>query len=87
MSKAARKSFTDAITCLQALPPQVMTADEAPSYPGVKSRFDEYLATHINYTLSIHFTADFLAWHRFYIHSFEQDLKNHCGYTGHLYVN
>lgn len=84
MPQAARISFTDAVTCLQNLPPQVMTAEEAPLYPGVKSRYDEYLATHINYTLVIHFTADFLAWHRFFIHSFEQDLKNHCGYTGYL---
>lgn len=82
MSEAQRKSYTDAVTCLQNMPPQVMTAAEAPSYPGVKSRHDEYVATHINYTLVIHGTADFLAWHRFFIHSYEQDLKNHCGYTG-----
>ncbi|KAL1306307.1 hypothetical protein AAFC00_004390 [Neodothiora populina] len=84
MPKQMRKSYTDAVMCLQNTPPQVMTAAEAPSYPGIKSRYDEYLATHINYTLQIHFTADFLAWHRFYIHSYEQDLKNLCGYTGHL---
>ena len=83
MPKPMRKSYTDAVTCLQKLPPQVMTTEQSLLYPGVKSRFDEYLATHINYTLQIHFTADFLAWHRFYIHSYEQDLKK-CGYTGNL---
>lgn len=84
MTKANRKSYTDAVTCLQNLAPQRMTAAQAAQYPGVKSRYDEYIATHINYTLSIHFTADFLAWHRYFIHNYEQDLKNLCGYTGVL---
>lgn len=82
MPPAMRKNYTDAVQCLQKLPPQVMTAEQASTYPGVKSRYDEYLATHINLTLVIHFTADFLAWHRYFIHSYEQDLKKHCGYTG-----
>lgn len=84
MSREMRKNFTDSVICLQTLPPQVMTEEEAPSYPGIRTRYDEYLATHINLTLFIHDTADFLAWHRFYIHSFEQDLRNLCGYTGYL---
>ncbi|KAK3670366.1 hypothetical protein LTR78_009719 [Recurvomyces mirabilis] len=82
LSPETRKSFTDAVTCLTKLPPTHMTADEAPNYPGVKSRHDEYVATHINYTLNIHDTADFFAWHRTFIHFWEQDLKNLCGYTG-----
>ena len=84
MSSDSRKSFTDAVTCLQNLPPQSMTSDEASTYPGVKSRHDEYVATHINYTYIIHGTADFFAWHRTFIHFYEQDLKNLCGYTGVL---
>lgn len=50
----------------------------------MKSRYDEYVATHINYTYNIHETADFLAWHRFFIHSLEQDLIHYCNYTGRL---
>lgn len=102
MSQELRKGFTNAVTCLQNLPPQRMTADEASTYPGVKSRYDEcvelfqvlfgfcsliatrYVATHINYTLNIHDTADFLAWHRGYIHYLEQDLQNLCDYQGKL---
>lgn len=84
LPKATRKSFTDAVVCLQKMSPQRMTAAEAPQYPGVKSRFDEFVATHINYTMNIHDTADFFAWHRAFIHFLEQDLKNLCGYTGVL---
>lgn len=79
---ATRKNFTDAVLCLQAMDPQVMTTAESDDYPGVKSRFDEYVATHINYTMNIHDTADFLAWHRAFVHYLEQDLKDLCGYTG-----
>lgn len=84
MSKPERKSLTDAFMCLQNMAPQVMTDAESANYPGIKSRYDEYVATHINYTTNIHMTADFLAWHRFFTFNMEQDLKNMCGYTGNL---
>jgi tyrosinase len=45
LPRATRKSFTDAVICLQKMEPQVMTAGQAAAYPGVKSRFDEYVAT------------------------------------------
>ncbi|KAH0209235.1 Di-copper centre-containing protein, partial [Aureobasidium melanogenum] len=84
MSKEDRKSFTDAATCLMNTPPQRMHADQAADYPGIKSRHDEYVATHINLTMHIHATADFLGWHRHFIKHYEQDLQNLCGYTGTL---
>lgn len=80
MSNEHRKSFTDAIMCLK----QVPSSADGTAYPGVKSRYDEYVATHINMTMSIHVTADFLAWHRNFIWEWENDLINTCGYTGSL---
>lgn len=80
MSNEDRKSFTDAIMCLKEVP----TTADASVYPGVKSRYDEYVATHINMTMNIHVTADFLAWHRNFIWEWENDLINTCGYTGNL---
>jgi len=80
MSNEDRKSFTDAITCLKQVPTTVDTT----AMPGVVSRYDEYVATHINMTMNIHVTADFLAWHRNYIWEWENDLINTCGYTGNL---
>jgi tyrosinase len=84
MSNEMRKEFTDAVTCLKNMAPQVMTAAQSADFPGVKSRYDEYVATHIENTFKIHATADFLAWHRHFIYTFEQDLKTSCGYTGTL---
>jgi tyrosinase len=40
------------------------------------------MSRHVNYTYNIHDTADFFAWHRGFVHFFEQDLRNLCGFTG-----
>ena len=79
MPSFMRKQFTDAVTCLHGKPSQM----SAP-YPGVKSRYDDYVALHIEQDRFVHFTATFLSWHRYVIWSFEQDLKKMCGYTGSL---
>ena len=76
MAKEERKSFTDAVQCLHHIPYHRMTDAQKVDYPGVFTRYDEYVATHIQFTEKIHMTADFLAWHRFFIHSLEQDLRN-----------
>lgn len=34
-------------------------------------------------TLSIHFTGNFLAWHRWFLYEYEQALRNECGYKGY----
>ncbi|KAJ6033027.1 hypothetical protein N7444_010798 [Penicillium canescens] len=55
-----------------------------PSYqgPGAKTRYDDFVATHLNQTLFIHRTGTFLGWHRFFIHEFEQALRDDCGCAG-----
>ncbi|GKZ31311.1 hypothetical protein AbraIFM66950_011705 [Aspergillus brasiliensis] len=78
-----RKEFTDAIVCLQSLPTNI-SAEEKETFQGVQTRYDEFVATHINLTAHIHVTADFLAWHRFFIHAFENALRVECNYTGTL---
>ncbi|RMX70895.1 hypothetical protein D0869_16188, partial [Hortaea werneckii] len=83
MSNDQRKAFTDAIACLQDTEPRYTTAG-SDAYPGVYTRYDEFVATHINMTYHIHGTADFLAWHRNFIHEFEAALGETCGYTGTL---
>ncbi|KAH7024820.1 uncharacterized protein B0I36DRAFT_366729 [Microdochium trichocladiopsis] len=52
--------------------------------PGAKSRYDDFVAVHINQTLTIHFTGNFLSWHRYYIHAFESALRDECRFTGSL---
>ncbi|BCS11166.1 tyrosinase [Aspergillus luchuensis] len=83
LSLAARKEFTDAIVCLQSLPTNI-SAEEKETFQGVQTRYDEFVATHINLTEHIHVTADFLAWHRFFLYAFENALRFECNYTGTL---
>ena len=43
---------------------------------------------HINQTLSIHATANFLSWHRYFTWTYEKALRDECGYTGYQpYLN
>lgn len=74
-----RKAYTDAVVCLQNLP---STLDNS-VYPGAQNRYDDFLTTHINYTLTIHISGLFLSWHRNFIYLYEQALRNECGYDGY----
>ncbi|RAO71186.1 uncharacterized protein BHQ10_007198 [Talaromyces amestolkiae] len=77
-STKQKKAYINAVLCLQSKP------SKTPSdlVPGAKTRYDDFVATHINQTLEIHYTGTFLAWHRYFTWEFEQTLINECGYTG-----
>ncbi|KAI6782244.1 uncharacterized protein J7T54_008330 [Emericellopsis cladophorae] len=79
LSKTQRKAYTDAVLCLQEKPART----PAEVAPGAKTRFDDYVATHINQTLQIHYTGNFLVWHRYYTWLYERALRDECGYTGY----
>ncbi|KAK8013273.1 hypothetical protein PG991_009544 [Apiospora marii] len=78
LSTTERKSYTDAVLCLQKLPARTPTS----LVPGARTRFDDFLASHINQTQTIHYTGTFMAWHRWFTFQFEQALKNECGHQG-----
>ncbi|BCR96037.1 tyrosinase family protein [Aspergillus luchuensis] len=77
-SKPEKKDYINSVLCLQKLPART------PSHlaPGAKTRYDDFLATHINQTLEIHYTGTFLAWHRYFTFEFEQALRDECHYAG-----
>ncbi|KAI0542229.1 hypothetical protein GGR58DRAFT_300870 [Xylaria digitata] len=78
LSSAEKKQYIAAVKCLQSKP---STAD--PSFaPGARTRYDDFVAVHINQTLSIHGTGNFLTWHRYFTFAYETALRNECGYTG-----
>ena len=79
LSKTERKAYTDAVLCLQSKPART----PASIMPGAKTRFDDYVGTHINQTLFIHYTGTFLGWHRYFTWQYEQALRNECGYKGY----
>ncbi|PWY86789.1 tyrosinase [Aspergillus heteromorphus CBS 117.55] len=83
LSLDSRKEFTDAVQCLQNRPTNI-SAEAKKTFPGVQTRYDEFVATHINLTEYIHVNADFLAWHRYFIYTFEKALREECNYSSTL---
>lgn len=52
-TRKEKKAYINSVLCLQDLPSQ--TPNELA--PGTKSRYDDFVATHINQTLIIHYTV------------------------------
>ncbi|PVH67724.1 putative tyrosinase, partial [Cadophora sp. DSE1049] len=78
LSTTERVAYTNAVLCLQNKTASTPTS----LIPGVRTRYDDFVGTHINQTLRIHYTGTFLAWHRYFTWNYEQALRNECGYTG-----
>ncbi|KAK3690550.1 hypothetical protein B0T22DRAFT_499870 [Podospora appendiculata] len=79
LSKQERLAYVNAVKCLQSLPPRT----PASVAPGSKSRFDDFTVTHIQQTLSIHYSGIFQPWHRWFVYQYEKALCDECGYTGY----
>ncbi|KAI9802053.1 MAG: hypothetical protein M1833_001974 [Piccolia ochrophora] len=74
-----RREYIDALNCLMEKPPITPPSEAS----GVRSRYDDLVATHINQTLAIHGTANFLGWHRYFTWTLEKALREECGYKGY----
>lgn len=73
-----RLDYINAVKCLQSKPartPQSLA-------PGAKTRYDDFVAVHINQTMTIHYTGTFLSWHRYYTWLYEDALQTECGFKG-----
>ncbi|KAK8112900.1 hypothetical protein PG984_013426 [Apiospora sp. TS-2023a] len=79
LPKDQRLDYTRAVQCLMNLPANT-PSDYA---PGAKSRYDDFVVTHINHTLDAHYTGNFMAWHRWFIYTYETALRDECGYKGY----
>ncbi|KAI0132820.1 hypothetical protein BJ170DRAFT_615493 [Xylariales sp. AK1849] len=79
LSLQQRKDYIDAVLCLQSLPAK----SDPTVVPGARSRFDDFVAVHIQMSGSIHATANFLTWHRYFTWTYEKALREECGYTGY----
>lgn len=83
MSKADRKSYIAAVQCLRNLP----SKSDKSWAPAAKTRFDDFVAIHVNQTMFIHGNGLFLTWHRYFVWAYEQALRNECGYKGYQPVS
>jgi tyrosinase len=78
LSKSDKQAYIKAVKCLQSKPGK----GSAEFAPGAKTRFDEFVATHINVTSTIHYTGNFLSYHRYYTWLYEEALRHECGFKG-----
>jgi tyrosinase len=78
LSKRERLAYINAVKCLQSKPSKYPSGEA----PGAKSRYDDFVVVHIKQTLEIHYTANFLSWHRWFTWAYETALREECGYTG-----
>ncbi|KAK7984787.1 hypothetical protein PG996_005974 [Apiospora saccharicola] len=78
LSDGEKRAYITAVRCLTSSPSKL----DQTKYPGAKTRFDDFVAVHINQTMTIHGTGNFLSWHRYYTWAYEQALRNECGYNG-----
>lgn len=79
LSAAQRKNFVAAVNCLTTKPSILPNG----TVPGAHSIYDDFTWVHVRMTNFIHMTGNFLAWHRYFIYVYEQELQK-CGYNGNL---
>ncbi|KAK2597212.1 hypothetical protein N8I77_013073 [Diaporthe amygdali] len=77
LNDGEKLDYIDAVKCIQSASPLTPEAVA----PGAKTRFDDFVAAHINQTLTIHFTGNFLSWHRYFTWLWEEALRTECGYS------
>lgn len=78
MTAEERIKYTDAVRCLTTLP----SRHDPALVPGAKSRYDDFIVVHMNQSLVIHGTSNFLTWHRVFTAYYETALREECGYEG-----
>lgn len=80
MAPADRKAYTDAINCIHSQPSQL----DSTQFPAAVNKYQDYAVVHVERTGQVHLSGFFLTWHRYFIHLFEKDLRETCGYQGPL---
>ncbi|KAK1842747.1 tyrosinase central domain containing protein [Colletotrichum chrysophilum] len=73
LSAADKKSYILAVKCLMDLPS---------IFDSQTSHFDDFTYAHITAGGSSHYAAAFLPWHRMFVHTYEQTLRQKCQYGG-----
>ncbi|KAK6858933.1 hypothetical protein PG995_004786 [Apiospora arundinis] len=72
LDATTQKQYTDAVLCLTTKPSQL----------GLNTTlYEDFVWVHAHLNEQIHFVAQFLPWHRYFVHLYETQLRN-CGYDG-----
>jgi len=77
VSDRERAEYVTAAMCLHELPSSF-------DYHPDARLSDDFPWLHTHNPIDHHRTANFLPWHRYFIHKYEKALKERCGYRGNL---
>ncbi|CAH0027032.1 unnamed protein product [Clonostachys rhizophaga] len=77
LTNAEKAEYLRAAVCLRGLPKEKYAFVDA-----VTTRLDDLVYTHFALNTEIHFVANFLPWHRWYVQLHENLLRSECGFTG-----
>ncbi|KAL2075612.1 hypothetical protein VTL71DRAFT_555 [Oculimacula yallundae] len=78
ISVPERKAYIKAVLCLMEKPSKLA----AGKFPGATNRYEDFVVVHMQQTLKIHGTGNFLSWHRYFTWVYEQTLVTECNYNG-----
>lgn len=73
-SNSDRHALTDGIKCL-------MNKPASGNFPPARNRYEDFVRVHQMYSPNIHNNAKFLLWHRYFLWTFEQVLRDECGFN------
>ncbi len=76
LSSVEQQNYQDAVVCLKQKPSKMNI--------NSPSRYDDIAYAHFRSATTKHNSAQFLVWHRWFLHSFEKILQSECGFTGAL---
>jgi len=77
LSTSDRQNWVDSLKCLMGKP-------ASGQFSASKSRYEDFVALHQVLTPRVHSNSKFLLWHRYYLWTFEQVLRDDCGFTAPL---
>lgn len=73
-SNTDRYALVNGIKCLMSKP-------ASGKFPPARNRYEDFVRVHQQYSSSIHNNAKFLLWHRYFLWTFEQVLREECGFN------
>jgi hypothetical protein len=79
MTIEQRTDFINATLCLMNAPPKA----PKDQFPGVRSRYHDFMAYHMTNAGSLHDTIGLFPAHKYFVLAYETALRNECGYTGY----
>src|SRR4051812_15701423 len=79
MTNEQRTDFINATLCLMNAPPKA----PKDQFPGVRSRYHDFMAYHLTNAGSLHSTIGLFPAHKYFILALETALRNECGYKGY----